>query len=308
MLRVTKQNVETLSSSPVVKTVRVTKQVVEVLSRVSTNLALADSLSFTDSFSVQTPNVGAADGFGLSESFIVVRERAISVADSLTFSESFVAAETRDLAWSDAIAFAESCRPVKYRTFRWSDSLSLVESLPFPADVSANDGLAFAEEFAIVRNVAFAWSDSLTLDDAAALRSAAETLSRTYSPIGLPPLSVTPGDFELRGATTVIVPKPEFGNKESIRPVRIQRETRRGTLEVYAGASWPRPLTFTVQFEVTRAKSRELMQFFYDNFGAEITVLDWEGFLWSGVVTRIDDAKEDHGFYLVGFEFEGERC
>ncbi len=308
MLRVTKQNVETLSYSPVVKTARVTKQVVEVLSRISTNLTLGDSLAFADSVGVQTPNVGISDGFGLAESFVIVRDQPVSIVDTISFSESFVAAKTRDLAWGDSITFGDSCQPVKYRNFRWSDSLPLADNLPESSSIPADDGLAFAEEFVIVRNVAFAWSDSLTLDDAVAIHLTAETLSQTYSPIGLPPLSVTPGNFELRGATTVIITPPEFGNKESFHPVRIKRETRRGTLEVYAGASWPKPQTLTVRFEVTRAKSRELMQFLNDNFGMEIDVLDWEGFLWSGVVTKIDDAKEDHGYYSVGFEFEGDRC
>ncbi len=78
--------------------------------------------------------------------------------------------------------------------------------------------------------------------------------------------------------TTVTLRGPELGNKESLEYQRINRETRGGTLIIFADPMWPKikklGLSFTGLSEVT---GQALLTFLTTSLGQEIALLDWEG-------------------------------
>ena len=90
---------------------------------------------------------------------------------------------------------------------------------------------------------------------------------------------------------------------------RISRETRGGTLIVYADPIWPKIQTLALTFSGLRSTEvQELLQFLDDHLGQQIGLLDWEHRHWIGVVMTPDDpvVQDDKDSFSASFEFEGE--
>jgi hypothetical protein len=102
---------------------------------------------------------------------------------------------------------------------------------------------------------------------------------------------------------------PELGNKDRLQFNRISRETRGGTLIVYADSIWPKiqvqVLTFT---GLSKEQAAGLLTFMSVHLGREIGFVDWEHRLWRGVITNPNDAVVQDGrgcMYSASLEFEG---
>ena len=119
------------------------------------------------------------------------------------------------------------------------------------------------------------------------------------------PALATPTDVvELRA--------PELDNIDRIAFNRISRETRGGKLTVFADPNWPQVQTVIVTFiGLTRTEIDDLLAFFTSYVGEEISMQDWEGREWVGVITTPNEAAVQDGKSCVGrgwtitFEFEG---
>jgi len=102
---------------------------------------------------------------------------------------------------------------------------------------------------------------------------------------------------------------PEFGNKDRLQMNRISRETRGGTLIVYADPMWPKLETLVLTFRgLSRTQVQDYLTFVNDHLGMEVGFVDWEGFYWKGVIMNpeeptVQDGKE---IFTISFEFECE--
>jgi len=109
---------------------------------------------------------------------------------------------------------------------------------------------------------------------------------------------------------TLSLRAPNLGNRDRFQGNRINRETRGGTLIVYADQMWPKIKTLVLQFSgLTSAEAQALHTFIDSHLGQEIGLMDWEHRFWSGVITTFDDPITQDGRgckFSVGFEFEGE--
>jgi hypothetical protein len=108
---------------------------------------------------------------------------------------------------------------------------------------------------------------------------------------------------------TITLRAPNLGNKDRLQFNRITRETRGGTLIVFADPIWPKIQTLVLQFSgLTQAESQGLLAFMEDHLGEEIGLIDWEHRYWRGVIVGVDDPAVQDGKhnYTMGFEFEGE--
>jgi len=109
---------------------------------------------------------------------------------------------------------------------------------------------------------------------------------------------------------TLVLRAPNLGNRDRFQMNRISRETRGGTLVVFADSMWPKIQTLVLDFSgLTWAEVSGLNTFMDDHLGQEIGMIDWEHRFWSGVITKLDDPIVQDGRgckYSVGFEFEGE--
>jgi len=91
------------------------------------------------------------------------------------------------------------------------------------------------------------------------------------------------------GATTLVLRGPEFGNRDSLKFVRINRESRGGTLTIYADPIWPQVQTILVEFYgLYETESQLALDFIKESLGKEIELRDWEGRSWKGVITNPD--------------------
>jgi hypothetical protein len=99
-----------------------------------------------------------------------------------------------------------------------------------------------------------------------------------------------------------------LGNKDRLQFNRISRETRGGTLVVYADPIWPKVqvqvLTFTGLVE---SQARGLLDFLAAHVGEEVGWIDWEQRRWRGIITNPTDAVVQDGreMYTANVELEG---
>ena len=128
------------------------------------------------------------------------------------------------------------------------------------------------------------------------------------------PESLSPGEFQLvypaAGTPTdiLVLRNPELGNKDRLHFNRISRETRGGTLIVYADPMWPKTQTLVLTFSALwPAQAFALLDFMKNHLGLEIGLWDWEGHYWAGVITNpgpiVQDSKDS---FTASFEFEGQ--
>ena len=111
-----------------------------------------------------------------------------------------------------------------------------------------------------------------------------------------------PGDI-------LVLRAPNLGNKDKLTFNRISRETRGGTLIVYADPIWPKIETLALTFSGLSADEKDdLLAFFDDHLGQEIGLVDWEGRYWTGVIMTPDDpvVQDNRDTFSASFEFEGE--
>ena len=108
---------------------------------------------------------------------------------------------------------------------------------------------------------------------------------------------------------SVTLRAPNLGNKDRLSFNRIVRETRGGTLIVFADPIWPKLETLVLSFSgLSATQSQQLLAFLETHLGEEIGLLDWEGRCWQGVImTPTNPVVQDtRDCYSVSLEFEGE--
>jgi hypothetical protein len=108
---------------------------------------------------------------------------------------------------------------------------------------------------------------------------------------------------------SVTLRNPELGNKDRLKFNRINRETRGGTLIVFADPMWPKVESLVLRFAgLKKAQADALLTFMQNHLGEEVGLLDWEQRYWRGVIVNPNDpvVEDSRGSYSASFEFEGE--
>lgn len=107
---------------------------------------------------------------------------------------------------------------------------------------------------------------------------------------------------------TVILKNPEYDNKFQYQPTRINRETRGGSLIIFADPVWPKlkKLEFTVTY-LQGIQMQNLQAFLLASIGQTIGLLDWEGQQWKGIILNPDAeiSNPQRGNWSIGLQFEG---
>jgi hypothetical protein len=106
----------------------------------------------------------------------------------------------------------------------------------------------------------------------------------------------------------VTLTNPAFGDKDRLNFNRINRETRGGTLIVYADPKWPKTQTLAIQVDnLNPNQAEDMISFLRISLGQEIGLLDWENRQWRGIITT-PDARITHvgrSDRSIAFEFQG---
>lgn len=116
--------------------------------------------------------------------------------------------------------------------------------------------------------------------------------------------------YPYTGAVTdsVSIRAPNLGNRDRLSFDRINRETRGGTLQVFADPQWPKIQTLVLSFSgLKRTEAHELLRFMNEHLGVMVGLVDWEQRYWEGVIVTTQDAivADHHDSYSASFSFEG---
>ena len=102
---------------------------------------------------------------------------------------------------------------------------------------------------------------------------------------------------------------PNLGNVDRLAFNRIQRETRGGTLVIFADPDWPKIQTLVLSFSgLKRVETQTYLTFLNTHLGQEIGLIDWEHRYWRGVILTPDQPVVEDAFdsFSASFEFQGE--
>ena len=306
-------------------------------------LTLADGLRFTvprvlvvadalaGSQPIYNPNTGMTTLVGLQDAVrvAVIRNTPYATTDRLSFGEQAIGRVIRanaiSLAAADALTLADGA--FRNEVPAAIDALSLADTAAATVLKVFRDRLALGDSATVdqvaVRNAA----DLLRIDHSVTFVVVRSDYRFKYTPfVGkgargnpTPPGSlVGPTSRAARGCRFVYPPvsstcsvwlrSPEFGNKDRLQFTRISRETRGGTLIVFADPMWPKIQTKVLTFTgLSQATAESLQDFIMQHLGLEVGFVDWEGRYWTGIITNTTDPVVQDGrgrLFTASLEFE----
>ena len=270
---------------------------------------LRDAVTLS-SVSAEAYALGHLLSFGESVTGVVVRADAIAAvaADVLALSDS--AHRSSPLGSRDVLVF--------------SGTMAALVSKPL------HDVLAISDQAQVSGAFNLTASDTLVLADALTYLEATSDWRFVYHPFigtgvsGSPtpppaklvftPAANVPGGTFFYPATPPYIDQctlrsPNLGNKDRLQFNRISRETRGGTLIVFADLMWPKVQVQVLTFSgLNVTEARWLLNFMANHLGLEIGYVDWEQRHWTGVITNTTEAvvQDGIGTYTASLEFEGQ--
>jgi len=195
-----------------------------------------------------------------------------------------------------------------------TSTLSLSQSASFNI---VRGAIAAASTLDIKQAVAFVLDRTDTLCSYSPfVGSSSDPDAPTPPPSTYPAAGGTPG-FRLQypetGSVTdeLILRAPNLGNIDRLSMVRINRETRGGTLIIYADPIWPKVETLLLTFSgLSEDEAQDLLDWMETYLGQEIRLIDWEDRVWKGVIVNPQDPVVQDGKgcqFTASFEFEGSK-
>jgi hypothetical protein len=88
------------------------------------------------------------------------------------------------------------------------------------------------------------------------------------------------------GTNVVVLRDPDFDNVERFETSRLNTKTRGGDLVLYRDPMWPVSTIFDWHFSyLSEKQTQDLLRFLDLSLGQDVTVTDFEGRTWVGVIT-----------------------
>ncbi len=248
------------------------------------NVAVEDRLAFSDRVG-RVIHVSVSDTLALNHAGIKVN----GVNSTLSLAQTILVGKGRQVVSTLALTDEISLKGVYFRGL--TDGLNLRHSSTY----ELVGPTCIARQYQPF--VGFSTDTEIGLPDVSPPSLAASTLTLTY-PFALPTL-------------TVVLRNPEFANKDSLGFNRVNRQTRGGTLIVYADQNWPKSQKLYIEVRCLKAsQASDLVEFLTQSLGKEIGLLDHEHRQWRGIITNPDTAiaNPEQGDYTASIEFEGQPC
>ena len=111
--------------------------------------------------------------------------------------------------------------------------------------------------------------------------------------------------------TTVNLRGPDLGNRTRLEFQRIKRETRGGTLIVWADPMWPKNEHLVLSFSgLSETEGQAVLDFIYLTLGKEIGIVDWEGNTQRAITITPNEplVRNSRGNLSINLEFEISRA
>jgi len=236
---------------------------------------------------------------------------------------------------ADAIAadadntLSMSVEAIVNQTADASNTLAMTASASAQTGIPAEVNLALDSVASALLSRSVSASSTITITETVRFKTSSPDLCNYEPLIGsttdpdapTPPPSTLPAASELTGfrlifpstsmATDELVLRaPNLGDLNRLAFDRINRETRGGTLVIFADTIWPKVETLVLQFSVlTKEEAYALLTFMDAHLGQEIRLIDWEHRAWKGVITNPQDpiVEDRRNSFTASFEFEGAR-
>ena len=262
-----------------------------------------------------TPFV-ARDTISLSEKVLGVAVHADAIAcevtDSLGLSDASVVGQWpfyRDaLQAGDRLFLAQTAEAVVVKVVQQSLALTQTATFTMSRLAAIEDDLTVSEAVAfIIVSRANVSRYHPFIGVGASGAPTPPAVSIAYDPATIAPVNTFFDPDNLTDAVTLR--SAELGNKDRLQFTRISRETRGGTLIVFADPTWPKVQTQVLTFTaLTQDQARGLLDFLAAHLGEEIGFIDWELRQWRGIITNPSDAVVQDGrrMYTANVELEGE--
>lgn len=302
------------------------------------NQTLNDTLAFTDSVTTNLHSQSLADTLALVDSaftpiplsdIMVLVDTvstnliAQSVSDLLAFTDD---AESNFHNLFDTLAFVDTVSS-NVHPEPTSNAMTLVDTVSFVKIHNLNNQLnltdsatrALAFPRTIESPIGFVQTVEMFIDRSGELCLYAPNVGSGSRTIPTTPPTITPSTLTLfwpvvSPSITVVLRNPDFGNKISYTPNRINRKSRGGKVMSFRDPDWP-------QFTLLDMNISMLNQTQIDNFksflsstqGLLVGVIDHDGFVWNGVITTPDTTITQLSGtvscpnYATSFQFEGQQ-
>lgn len=283
-------------------------------------LALSQSLKYSPRREVVSHSLTLSHSVrqGLAKAFI---------EQSLALSQTVIANCNREIAFEDSLSLTQTgVRTVLGTAF---NTLSLTQTLVQAKGYYNTLVLTHIMSYALAKH---AFSDlviSQTLSPHYVLRrSTTHTLGLTHSVAALlndpsmcqysPQSTVIPTTLTLTKQSTVTyvcgvdsltLRAPKVGDNDTRKYQQIIRETQGGSLRGYRKSNWPKTKTLSYTFEdLCESNADEILEFLAASLGKEVTLTDYYGRDWVGVITTPDAQYTEAGIGLgtITIDFEGE--
>lgn len=295
--------------------------------------SIEDDLSEdTESFDPETLTFVTTPG--LSDEALGNYAQPYEVTDALSFSQT----ATRAVEHADALEGLASDTLTLTDVGVVNDTPEAFDTLSLSDTASAHKGKEVVDSLELEdtasTNVVYSSitaDDTLAVFDSASYYLVSEDLCSYHPYVGStsdpnaptpPPTTYTAAggtsgfrlQYPASGPVTdeLILRSPNLGNRDRLLFSRINRETRGGTLIVYADPIWPKVETLVLQFSaLSESEAQDLLTFYEDHLGQEIKLIDWEDRVWTGVIMNVQDPIVADGKgcrYTASFEFEGTKA
>lgn len=299
---------------------------------VELDLTVSDTvvLSETVITSLQTPSASDTVEFldFASEGLDQAGAKTAASEDTIEFSDTHVIvkilASATDLSVEDTIEFSDRSTIPFERSI--SDTIEFSDTAVTDHGKFVEDTIVFSETVVLNRELELTVTDSIRFADFGVWETDAPDLCR-YSPsigsgagdIPDPPSATVPTlvpvDFvtlfyPTTSPTTIVTLRvPELGNRDRQIFDRINRESRGGTLLIFANPDWPKLTRLALTFTgLKESEGQEVLSFFQDTLGLEIGFTDWESRTWHGVNLSPDEpmVRNSREIRDISFELEVE--
>lgn len=103
--------------------------------------------------------------------------------------------------------------------------------------------------------------------------------------------------------------QPTMGNRDDISFQRINRRSRGGDVIIFRDDDWPKTETLALTFDFDQEVDKNrLLYLLKISLGEELTYLDHENKLWSGVIQNPDTEAVQTGrnSFIIQVVFEGD--
>src|SRR5262245_14342067 len=114
---------------------------------------------------------------------------------------------------------------------------------------------------------------------------------------------------------TVVLPSPEFDDTLKVEHLRVNAESRAGTRIIFRDPDWPITQTLEYKFtDLSQYLAWNMLDFIQATLGINITLVDYTGKTWIGIILNPDAAIEQYspnfndfncGGFSIELKFEG---